>query len=220
MNGEAFDGNVHLHFYEYDTQPLTKPTKIYIRSLYVADYLPRISGKLIVDLVKKMTDSQTNVIASLDDVSNVKFLALMTTGKSYYEHLGFHYNSEIARKNFQKFEIDAILLLTCVSKRMEVPMQVGRFSFVFDEHLKRGLLGALRTEVGHGIRLLEDFWRIYRNVMKNVDFHDLLKTFNFDEHLQRCAKTYFFTKHLRKCLREQIEDEIFEFSRFDRMSYP
>lgn len=216
VNGETFYGDVHLHFYEYDT----KPTKIYIRSLYVAEYLPRISGKLIVDLVKKMTDSQPNVIASLDDVSNVKILALMTTGKSYYEHLGFHYHSEIERKNFQKVEIDTILLFSCLSKRMEVPMQVGRYSFVFDVHLKRGLLDALRTEIGHGIRLMEDFWRIYRSVIKSVDFHDLLKSFDFDEHLQRCAKTYFFTKYLRKCLQEQMDEDTFEFSKLDRMSYP
>merc|ERR1712098_151834 len=208
VNGEAFDGNVHLHFYEYEN----KATKIYIRSLYVADYSPRISGKLVVNLVKKMTDSQPNVIATLDDVSNVKLLALMTTGKSYYEHLGFHYHSEIERKNFQKAEIDVIQLLSCVSKWMEAPMQVGRFSFLFDEHLKRGLLGALRTEVGHGIRMLKDFWRIYRNVIKNVDF--------IGEYLQRCAKTYFFTKYLRKCLGDQIDEEISEFSKLERMSYP
>merc|ERR1712098_876675 len=75
--------------------------------------------------------------------------ALMTTGKSYYEHLGFHYRSEIERKNFQKVEIDAILLFSCLSKRMEDPMQVGRHSFVFDVHLKRGLLAlaAVRENV-------------------------------------------------------------------------
>jgi predicted acetyltransferase len=68
---------------------------------------------------------------------------------------------------------------------------------------------------------LEDFWKIYRNVLKKVDFYVLQKKFGFDEFLQRHAKTNCFTDCLSECLQEQIGKNVrFEFSMYNKMSYP
>merc|ERR1712098_174639 len=184
------------------------------------------SGKQIINLVQKMVDSRPNAIAVLDDVSNVKELALITTGKSYYEHFGFHYKISRERKNFQKAKINGLLFLHCVTQRMKKPMELGSNSFEFDEHLKRRLLGALRSAIGYDFRRVEEFWGIYRKVMKRAEFHELRKlyqeaqkTYHFEQHLQRSAKTYFFTTYVYECLQEQISEKI-DFSDLDRMSYP
>merc|ERR1712098_700104 len=101
-------------------------------------------------------------------------------------------------------------------------MQVRTESFLFDEHLKREILQTLRKEVGQGSLQLEDFWNIYKNVMKSVDFYALKEKFGFDEHLQRYSKSYFFPRYLRECLQEQIirDEGIFALSTLERMSYP
>merc|ERR1712098_20669 len=150
INGEKFDGDVQFAFYEY--KKFRNPhVKIDIRSLYVADHTPRVSGNLILNFVKKMTNSVPNAIATLEDASNVKVLALMTTGMSYYEHMGFHYvhsdgtyyvhrdgtRIKPKRNNFQKRKINATLLLSCISQKLDDRMQD---SSDFDKLVKQAIL--------------------------------------------------------------------------------
>merc|ERR1712098_240463 len=114
--------------------------------------------------------------------------------------------------------------LNCVSQRLNERMKVRSQSFLFDENLKEAILKVLKAEIGPKNRQLEDFWEMYRNVIKRVDFYALLEEFDFEEYLQRYAKTYFFTRYLRECLQEQIiKDEKllgFGFGLLDRMIYP
>lgn len=222
VNGEDFGGEVQLDIHDKGQR-----LKINVQALYVAEYRPFVSGKLILNLVKKLTDVHPGAIATLDDVSNVKLLSLMTTGKSYYEHMGFHYvhkdGTKIIkeRKNYQKFNINASIFLACIWKKLNEQMWITSGSFVIDRHLKKGILEALETQIGSEIYQLEDFWNIYRNVMKRVDFYALQEKFGFDEDLQRHAKIYCFTRFFRECLQEQIAKDIrLEFSMYEQMRYP
>merc|ERR1712098_614833 len=116
---------------------------------------------------------------------------------------------------------NVMTFLNCVLQKLNQRMETCIGSFLFDEHLKEGIADALRAEVGLENRSLEDFWKIYRNVIKTVDFHSLQEKYKFDEHLQRCAKTNGFTKYFRRCLQEQILSPMSsEFSTLNRMSYP
>merc|ERR1712098_159068 len=138
--------------------------------------------------------------------------------------MGFHYvykdgtRMTKERKNFQQSEVNVMMFLNCVLQKLNQRMNMCAKSFLFDQHLKTGIVNALRAEVGSANRKLEDFWKIYRNVMKNVDFHAFQEKFKFCEHLQRYSKTYFFTQYFRECLQQQIITS--EFSAFNRMSYP
>jgi len=153
----------------------------------------------------------------------------LTTKESYYEHLGFHYvNTDGTRMTQErrllllnlKTKIEASVLLSCVSRKLDARALIRSQSILVDEQrvrnesIKQGLLGALGTKVGQGSRNLEDFWKIYRNVLKSDEFYALQETFNFKKHI--------FTRFLRECLLEQIniDEKIFGFSEFDRMRYP
>jgi hypothetical protein len=165
VNGEYFDGNVRFFLYEYDEKARAS-VKIAIRSLYVSDHTNRVSGSLILNLVKKMVHSlEPHIVATLEDASNVKVLALLTTGRSYYEHMGFQYvhrdgtRIQQERNDFQRRNINATLLLSCLSQKLELWSTLTL--------AKQVILGAFITEVGQGSRELGDFWKVYRNVMKS-----------------------------------------------------
>merc|ERR1712098_1028715 len=141
--------------------------------------------------------------------------------------MGFHYvhkdgtKMTAGRENFQKTEIDVLMFLECILQKLNQRMQMYAESFLFDEtfyKIKGEIVDALRAEIGSENRKLEDFWKIYRNVMKSVDFHALQETLQFDENLQQDSKTYFFTRYFRECLQEQITTS--EFSAYDSMRYP
>merc|ERR1712000_782917 len=96
-------------------------------------------------------------------------------------------------------------------------------SFLFDRRLKQAILDALGKDGVEGSRQLGEFWKVYRNVMKSVDFYALKRKYGFNDYLQRYAKNYFFTRYLQECLQEQMYfftcKEIFAFSTLE-MSYP
>merc|ERR1712098_485949 len=125
------------------------------------------------------------------------------------------------RDNFQSTMINATSLVTCVTDKLDERMMVHMTSFFFDRRLKQAVLEALRKEIGRESRQLGEFWRVYRNVMKSIDFYALKEKYDFDDYLQRYSKNIFFTRYLRECLQQQIitDGEIFGFSTLE-MIYP
>jgi hypothetical protein len=131
--------------------------------------------------------------------------------------MGFHYvvrdGTRIIqeRNNFQKRKINENLLLSCISQKLDDRMQDRNNSTPLDKIRKQAILEAFRREVGQDSRQLGDFWKVYRNVMKSVDFYALKEVFDFAE--------FRTTRYLRECLQEQIKG-IFGFNTLNRMSYP
>jgi len=80
--------------------------------------------------------------------------------------------------------------------------------------LKQTILGAFKREIGQGSRQLGDFWKVYRNVMKRIDFDALKEIFDFGE--------FTTTRCLCECLQEQVEGILYMMKIFTlyEMMYP
>jgi hypothetical protein len=89
---QVFEGIVDFYYYYKENSP-----RLYLISVYTADYKPSISGVHILEYMKNihnaLEDSGTkkNVILTLTDISNIKILSMLFDGLSFYQKHGFQY---------------------------------------------------------------------------------------------------------------------------------
>jgi hypothetical protein len=194
IDTDRFDGKIDIHFY-----PKESPMKIHVDGFYVEDFKPSITGAAVLHFLKNIVRRWPGSVVYLEDDSNVKRLALLTTGKSYYEYNVFQYKDpdfkkmaaleEIRKQSeiLQDREIDGLKFKECLKKNLqqEVPF-IRNGLFRFDENFKDALLDLVEPQIGKTHKVKE-FWVIYREVVKNFSIYELQKKHEFDLKIMRSA---------------------------------
>jgi hypothetical protein len=198
--------------------------------LYVEDFKPTISGGTVLQFVKDIASKWPGSVIYLEDLSNVKNLALLTTGKTYYEYQKFQFKDseekivslEKIKRRYMEYwknqEIKGLEFKDCLREKMDEEVEGNREYIRFNENFKSALLGLVEVKETQQVA---DFWKIYRNAVKTFKIHELREKHGFDLNRNRLAKQNYFAKYNFDCLAQQIPGSSQLFARLpEYMEYP